>query len=503
MKKTDSLFILVKSLSKAEKRYFHLFSNLQSGNKVYTFLFDLLDNNDSIDDVHLKFCQKQDGKSFEMAAKYLYRILLDCLVKLREKDDIQAHIYNKISKAAILFDRELFDNAFAELRKAEKLAVDFEKDALLLLIRRTELKYLSALNFEGISESELVSKQMRINETSKYSRNINQHRQLHDILKYRITHKGYARSDKQKDGLNDLVLSELNLIANNSYTGFEAQKLHLLFQAAYYLNSGNYKSAIRYYQELISLFDENQHLLLNPPIYYFSAIHGILDSLNVAGIYREMPPFISKLKELEMKGYSVEFTLKVRTAMFYHESSRYIQIGEFDMMRNLMDEYNESLLKNISLLGLEEQLKIYLYTLLFHFCTGDLILARKSMKKILGSGKLFHAFPLYKTVRLINLLLQAELGNSAFFENEISSIKRNIHFEKHVYATEKLLFKFVLAFPLPSYEKTRDKLWMQYKKEIQKIEQSKYERQLLKTFDFLAWIESKLTRRSFVDVLKR
>ena len=42
--------------------------------------------------------------------------------------------------------------------------------------------------------------------------------------------KGYIRSDKQKEDLNDLVLSELYLIANSSYRSFEANKLHLLFQ---------------------------------------------------------------------------------------------------------------------------------------------------------------------------------------------------------------------------------------------------------------------------------
>lgn len=64
--------------------------------------------------------------------------------------------------------------------------------------------------------------------------------------------------------MNDLVLSELYLIANSSYRSFEANKLHLLFQATYYLNVGNYKLAIQYYQELIGLFNENQHLILNP-----------------------------------------------------------------------------------------------------------------------------------------------------------------------------------------------------------------------------------------------
>ena len=93
------------------------------------------------------------------------------------------------------------------------------------------------------------------------------------------------------------------------------------------------------------------------------------------------------------------------------------------------------------------------------------------MKKIFSLGKLFCAFPSYKIARLVNLLLQAELGNYDFFKNEIISIKRNIRFEKQTYITEKLIFKFIQGYPLPSYEKARNKRWLQYQKDIQKIEQ--------------------------------
>ena len=130
------------------------------------------------------------------------------------------------------------------------------------MILRTELKYLSALDYKTISEQQLVNKQKKINEVLKYARPLTQHTQPYHILKHRLINKGYIRSDKQKEDINDLVLSELHLIANNSYQGFEAQKLHLLFQATYYLNSGNYKSTIRYYQELIKLFNKNQHKIL-------------------------------------------------------------------------------------------------------------------------------------------------------------------------------------------------------------------------------------------------
>ena len=179
MSSTHTLIILVNSLTKTEKRYFHLYSNLQSGDKVYISLFNLIDSNTSPEDLYSCFCKIQNGRNFEAAVKHLYRTILDCLVKLREKQDIQARIFNYISKANILFEREMYDEAFIELDKSKKLASMYENDPLLLLIRRIELKYLSALEFETISEKQLINKQMKVNEVIKYAKSLNQHTQIY------------------------------------------------------------------------------------------------------------------------------------------------------------------------------------------------------------------------------------------------------------------------------------------------------------------------------------
>lgn len=499
--KLDQIILLIQSLSKAEKRYIRIFSNLQNGNKNYMLLYDLVCEGFSAEQIFEKFCRKVSENSFEMAVKHLYRMLLDCLVQLREKQDIQTAIFNYITKAGILFERELFDNAFAELDKAKKLAVAYENDAMLLLIYRTELKYMSALGFEGISEKELVNKQMRINDVMKYARNTNLHLQLYDILKHRITYKGYARSDKQKEDLNDLVLSELNLIANHSYQGFEARKLHLLFQATYYLNTGNYKSAIRHYRELIALFEANRHLILNPPIYYLSAIEGVLDSLHVTGLYHDMSFFLSKLREISAGSYPAEFLAEVQSRLYLYELSGLLNTGQFEAATHLAEKNDELLTKKSATTRPETQLQLALYSAILHLCLGEPAKARKSMKKIFGSGKSFQTLPSYKTARLVNLLIQAETGNYDFFINEINSIKRNIRYEKQTYQTEKLLFRFLMAQPLPVYKKDKEKLWQQYRKEIIRIRQDKYEKQLLQTFDFTAWIESRLTGIELSQVL--
>ena len=98
--KLNQVMLLIKSLSKAEKRYIRLYTNLQNGDKHYMVLYDLACEGFSAEQIYEKFCGKVNEKSFEIAAKHLYRVLLDCLVQLREKQDIQTTIFNYITKAA-------------------------------------------------------------------------------------------------------------------------------------------------------------------------------------------------------------------------------------------------------------------------------------------------------------------------------------------------------------------------------------------------------------------
>jgi hypothetical protein len=360
---------------------------------------------------------------------------------------------------------------------------------------------LNATNFKNISERQLISKQMKIIEEMKYNRSSNLHSQLYDILKHRLFYKGYANSEKQKESLNDLVLSELNVIANNSYKGFETQRLHLLFQSTYYLDSGNYKMAIRFYRTLIDLFEENKHMILNPPIYYLQAITGVLNSLKIASLYSEMPFFINKLKKIDQNVYAADFNLNVRALIFLYEFSCSFNTGNFVAASNLISKYDDDLLKNMSMLRLDIQLDLLINLTILDIATGNIKSARKNMKTIMSSGKLFYVLPAYRYARLINLILQAESENYDFFENEIKSIKRNIRYEKHLYITEKLLFKFVQNHYLLKDKKVREKLHRQFEKEVVKIRQNKYEQQLLVIFDFISWMQSKLTNRKFSEIL--
>ena len=503
MREIYQLLQLINSMNKAEKRHFHLYANMQKGEKGYFQLYEAIEKRDDPEGIYKSFCRKNGKKAFEPAARYLHHQLLNSLCQVNSKENVQSEIFKLINRSSVLYGRKMVKEALNELSKAKDLAKHYEQDILLLLIRRTELNYISENDFLGLHEKELVAKQMQINECMKYTRSTNMHISLYTTLHFRLNYLGKIRSKEQKDLMNDLVLSELNLVANHYYKGFEAKKLHLLFQASYYLNTGSYKSAIRYYLELLNLFDEHDHLKQNPPIYYFTTIEGIINSLMIAGIYEGAPYFIETLKRLEQGDYSADFLLKVKLCIFFSQVELLIKAGKFKEALSEVEAGEENIYKKVHLFGLESQLKLYLLTSIVFLYNNKLKDARRFMRKIILEAKLFQLFPAFRTARLLNLIINAELNEYDLLENEIRSIKRALRKEKQAYITESLVFRFVLMYPIPKYEKTRTQLWEKMAKEIERVRESKYEQNLLNTFDFIAWIEHVLTKQELTKLINK
>lgn len=493
MNRITNLFLLINTMTKAEKRHFQLTSNLQKGKKGYAYLFEKLDTCDTPEEAYKAFCRKHGKQNIEATARYLYNQLMDCLIYLNRDTQVQNSIFRLIMQASVLYERRFISETFRTLSKAKQLATNYEQDILLMLIRRIEITYITETGFGEMSERELVSKHTKLIECQKITRSTNMHISLYSSLNYRLRYLDKIRSGQQKELMNDLVLSELNLISNNYYHGFESLKLHLLFQASYYLNTGSYKSAIRYYSELLDLFDEYEHLQEEPPIYYFTTLKGIIKSLFNAGIYDEIPVFIEKLKLLKKTGYPQDFLLKVEWMIFYAQVQHLLHTDKYEEAKLLCQESESFLLKKANSFYLETQLDLYIGLAVVYLYNNSPKQANKYIKKIYLNSKAFQIFPVFKTVRLLKLIIDAELGNYELLENDIRSIKRSLRKEAQAYKTEKVVFKFVLMYPLPKHEKLKSNLWKKLEKDILSIRENRYEQYLLNTFNFADWIESKLS----------
>jgi len=501
MSKLQSLVLLTHSLSLAEKKAFRIRSLRNKSKSDYILLYDIIEKNREQPTAVLlsEFLKARPGASVETTVKYLYELLLDSMLELKKEQDSFYFLFNKIMKARILFEKSLFDECFELLKDIIEQAEKYENYYALLLAERLELDYLLALNFPNLSEKTLLKKQFRLNEALKYVRKINEQSSLFENLKHRIVYKGHARSQKQKDELNDLVFSEISIVASQNLDNFEISKLHQLFQSNYLISVGDYKSALNSYIELNNLFEANKHLWSNPPIYYLHTLEGVLESLRGIHNYEGMSYFITQLKAIDIQ--SATFRINLTCITFLYELFPFLDRGDYASSITLMANYNDTLYDKLFTLNRARQAELCLYTSLVYFGNSEYQKAHKFLNQIILRGKNYYYLPLYRTIRLVNLMILFKLGDFDLIKYEIRSMKRDLMDTAKDYKIESFLFKF-LSKPIPTVLKKREHLLEKTLKEFDEINQDVFEKQILRIFDFTAWVESLLRKTPLSEVLQ-
>ncbi|MDR1172481.1 MAG: hypothetical protein LBL24_08520 [Bacteroidales bacterium] len=487
MFKTNALILLVNSLTKAEKKRFKSYSR-ESG---YITLFDIIDKNKTItpEALRAEYLGKKAGASFDITINYLYQLLLDSLLALRKEQDHHYLLLNKLLKSRILFEKSLFEEALEMLDQVKEAAWKYENQYILIYAARMELDYLLSLNFPNISETDLLNRYSRINEAIKMLRIATEQSALFDLLKHRMIHKGNIRSKAQVNALNDLVVSEMSIVASSGAENFEIKKQHQLFQSNYLIYTGDYNSALRSYHELNRLFEDNRQLWTNPPIYYVQVVEGILDNLRSIRKYDELPYFTGQLKKIHHSSKS--FQAGINALVFLYELFPLLDQGDFPASLKLLNLHQNDVLDRLHLLNPARQAEVCLYTALVYFGNNDFRKTQKALQQIIIRGKSFYFLPLYRTIRLVNLMTHYETGDFDMIQYESRSIKREISRNEKIYRTEHLMLRFV-GKPLQPGQKA--KMWEKLSPELDGIRNDIFETHILKIFDFTAWIESKLRR---------
>ncbi len=504
MTRIESLVSLVQSMTTAEKRQFSMNFTKGDFSKDYLIIYRIIEREKKLYPEEIKnlfFLNKPEG-SFDTAMKYLYDKLLDLLLALRKNKDSFSLLFQGILKAKLLFERSMFNECFALLEEIIDEAKRLENYHALLLASKLELDYLLRMNFLDVTEQELFHKQYAMGEVLKLIRTVNAQSSLYELLKHRLIHKGNIRSDKQKQEMNDLVVSEFSIVASSNESNFEIVKMHQLFQANYLICVGDYKAAYNSYKELTILFESNSHLWENPPFDYLSTLEGVLESLRSVGNYEGMDYFVAQLRNLT-KHSSLNFRINAICLLFQYELIPLLDRGNFTDCNKLIEKFKEELYDKFSWLSPIRQTELCLYTSLIYLGNRQFKRAKKIISNITFDRSLGD-LPLSRTIKLVRLMLYYEEGAFDAIQHDTRSIKRGISsYKDQTFQIEHRMLWLLNHNSLPTLQRTRNELWSKIEPSIKALRHDKYESQVLRLFDFTAWMESKILKKDLSDILDR
>ena len=124
-RQTDSLFQLIKSLEKSEKRNFKLYVKRNSGGEDLKVvqLFDALDKMDMYDEEQL--LKKNKGiqkKQLSNIKAHLYKQLLNSLRLIKNEDNIDLLLHEQMDYARILYNKGLYLQSLKILDRMKDMA---------------------------------------------------------------------------------------------------------------------------------------------------------------------------------------------------------------------------------------------------------------------------------------------------------------------------------------------------------------------------------------------
>ena len=194
----ESLFRLIKSLSKSEKRQFKLYVNRLESNVDTKFiaLFDLMDKMTVYDEQKIANSKIVKREQLSNVKSHLYKQILISLRLSISSTNKRLQLREQLDYVYILYNKGLYEQSLQMLQRVKAQAVKLDERSTefqaIEFEKAIQTQYLSKTSFDYVSEIATQSTQIASHNevTAKLS-------SLSLLLYAKNVHYGYVKNDKE------------------------------------------------------------------------------------------------------------------------------------------------------------------------------------------------------------------------------------------------------------------------------------------------------------------
>jgi hypothetical protein len=505
MKKNSNAFVLIKSLTMSEKRYFKIFSErhtIGEQNK-YVALFNELDRTDEENDVDIKKNLKKIGVNpdFISADKnYLYQLILRSLTVFHDSKTYNLEIKQTLNSIEILFYKGLYHEALKLITKAEGLAKECENFQLMIdiLIWKKKcsgyslgLKKAASVNAEIDKYIELLTNLKRITDLY-YESNLLQ-----------ANNEKYSKNEIVKKLESILQKPELKKYTNA--LSFSAKIFFHLIYSNYYYTLDLKQKELEHLQKLVDILNASKTYAIENPLDYVSIYNRLLaikKHFNDSTFFDD----IERLKEFSAKTYIRKDIIVQRVFVHTntHELEYYLINNEFQSALTKIKDIEKEISKfNIDI---EPYHMIYFYYLhaIALIYVGEYNKGLKYINRILNDFEMDARPQVYIRVNILNAIVHFELKNYSLVASLAKQVlKNNLSIKVLIPIEEKILHTLIKITNVKQLTLKQELLLFQtISQEIAEFSKTKKNtpNSLVENYD--KWITAKLKRKFVSELYK-
>ena len=506
-KVNEALFDLISSMSKSEKRYFKLMSSRHTIGEEnnYVRIFDHLDKHAGYDEELLfeKFKGEAFLNRFSITKKRLYDHVLSALDSFHSSNSIEAQIHKMLHSADILFERSLYDQSRRILRSAEKLALKYEKSALMIEISAKQKRILETSGYVNISGIDLVelsdNEDFFIDQMREYNRIWSVKSQLFTQL----AKKGVARSVEESKNYTELCSTLLDNYNPKNITT-EGKYLYNHTLSAYYYAIADLKKSLEYLKLNLGLFNETSKELTIEPNKQISVLTNAIYISDKIGEYRTAIVYLNQLKSLAHNTESNEdLEIKLFSSVSSIELSMNLRKGAFNKASKIAIDIEQKLLGFGGKITSTRRAFLEFKIAVAYIGVGEFNTALKWVNKILNDSELDKTEDIIGFTQLLDLLIHIELNHNKLLPYSLKSTQRFFKTRNRMYSFEKVFLQFIGRLVKCKDHFEMEKEWEDLYNDLVAITNDDvFESVALDYFDFQSWAESKLKGKSFDTVVR-
>jgi len=426
--KSDSLFNLIKTLSKAEKRFFKLYASRlnDSENKKFIRLFDAIDKQKVYNEEKILLSEKSiHPKQFSNLKAHLFYQLLKTL-KLSNSNNLEdINIVELLDYSRILYNKCLYKECVKMIDKAKKLATENDRSVLLLEI--LELEKLVIPKTVDVGNEHRVSYIVKETErTTDSIKNINTFSNLSLKLNSFYTQTGFSKTKNDLERVTRFFNSSLPKYNEKTLSFQEKIYLYNSF-VGYYFYIQDFKKGDLYANKLVALFEKQPEMIKHKLEMYIKALNNLLAVQNKLYKYKEFAQTQKKLIAIKRDKSLIlteNINLNLFKAIYVHEINRHFMLGEFKSGTRIVAGLENELNKFIPKLDKHSVLILYYKIGCLYFGSSNYKTSLKWFHKITNEKEIKLREDIHSFARILSLISHFELGNDDLVESNIKSTYR-------------------------------------------------------------------------------
>lgn len=502
---SDNLFQLIKSLSKQEKRYFKLHAgrHVIGDQNKYVLLFDAIEKQKQYDEAQLKSDFKGEAytRQFHVVKNYLYHLILDSLRNYHESKSGDK-FYSWMRNARLLFDKGLYDQSAKALDKAEKLAQSDENFLQLLEVYRWKHQMMHSQNqFDALEVYVNQGIEEEFEVLEKY-RNLLEFQALNDRVFIPYWRTGAIRNEEEKKALEALFERPL-FKSESGASSFYARYFYLNARFSFHYLLGQAEESYAHIRALVQTFEELPPKQLKGRLVrnYVSAIINLYSVQQQLRRFEEIPSTIQQLRRIPTASKEQEQKLFIRSINL--ETDFYISTGQFQFGVNQISPALQLLSSYLKKSNRQQRLGLFYNLAYLYFGARLYDEALDWINQLLNDPEVKTRADIQCFGRLLNLIIHYELGNDQLLEYIGKSTYRFLSNRKRLFKVESTMLKLMRRYPKWVTKAESVAGFRTLLHELKELQADEFERKAFDYFNFIAWMESKVSSDSFEGIVQK